>query len=59
MEKVLQGRGRTVPIKGVVGILDDLRAIKSPVEQAILRKAVEITVQGHLETIRNAREGMY
>ncbi len=59
MRKVLAGKGRMVQIKEVGGILNELRAIKSPVEQALIRKAVEITVQGHLETIRGARQGMH
>lgn len=59
MTKVMSAKGRKTKVKGTAGILDEMRVIKSPVEQALLRKAVDISIEGHLQTIRNARPGMH
>ncbi|HEU5042006.1 MAG TPA: aminopeptidase P N-terminal domain-containing protein, partial [Gemmatimonadales bacterium] len=40
-------------------ILDSLRTRKSAAEQAMLRRAIEITVEGHKEAMRAVRPGMY
>ena len=40
-------------------ILDSLRTRKSPAELAMLRRAIEITVEGHREAMRAVRPGMY
>lgn len=40
-------------------ILDSLRTRKSPAELAMLRRAIEITVEGHKEAMRAVRPGMY
>lgn len=46
-------------IKNVASILNPMRVIKSPVEQNLMRKAVEISMEGHRETIRAGRPGMH
>ena len=40
-------------------ILDSLRARKSPAEQAMLRRAIDITVGAQREAMRTVRPGMY
>ena len=40
-------------------ILDSLRTRKSPAELAMLRRAIEITVEGHKEAMRAIRPGMW
>jgi Xaa-Pro aminopeptidase len=40
-------------------ILDSLRARKSPAEQAMLRRAIDITVAAQREAMRTVRPGMY
>jgi Xaa-Pro aminopeptidase len=40
-------------------ILDSLRTRKSPAELAMLRRAIDITVEGHREVMRAIRPGMY
>ncbi|HYC32498.1 MAG TPA: Xaa-Pro aminopeptidase [Gemmatimonadales bacterium] len=40
-------------------ILDSLRSRKSPAELAMLRRAIDITVEGHKEAMRAVRPGMY
>ena len=40
-------------------ILDSLRTRKSPAEQAMLRRALEITVEGHREAMRAIRPGTW
>jgi Xaa-Pro aminopeptidase len=39
--------------------LDSLRTRKSPAEMAMLRRAIEITVEGHKEAMRAVRPGMW
>jgi Xaa-Pro aminopeptidase len=39
--------------------LDPMRLVKSDAELALLQRAVDISLEGHRETIRRAREGMY
>jgi Xaa-Pro aminopeptidase len=40
-------------------VLNKMRMIKSPAEIALMRKAINITVEAHKETIRSARPGMH
>ncbi|HUF34454.1 MAG TPA: Xaa-Pro aminopeptidase [Gemmatimonadales bacterium] len=40
-------------------ILDSLRTRKSPAELALLRRAIDITVEGHREAMRAMRPGMW
>jgi Xaa-Pro aminopeptidase len=40
-------------------ILDSLRTRKSPAELAMLRRAIDITVEGQNEAMRSVRPGMY
>ena len=40
-------------------VLDSLRTRKSPAEQAMLRRAIDITVAAHREAMRTVRPGMY
>lgn len=46
-------------VKNAALILNGMRVIKSPVEQKLMQKAVEISIEAHRETIRAARTGMY
>jgi Xaa-Pro aminopeptidase len=41
------------------GLLEDLRAIKTPYEQALLRRSVEISAQAHVEGMRATRPGRW
>ena len=40
-------------------ILDSLRTRKSPAELALLRRAIDITVEGHTEAMHEVRPGMW
>ncbi len=40
-------------------ILDEMRLIKSPTEIALLKRAVEISMDGHRATIQQGKPGMY
>lgn len=53
--------GRTVPDSVIDpgGVLGDLRLRKSEAEIENLRRACEISVEGHLEAMRFARPGLY
>ncbi|HVZ41628.1 MAG TPA: aminopeptidase P N-terminal domain-containing protein [Candidatus Kapabacteria bacterium] len=41
------------------GILNPMRVIKSPVEIALMRRAIDISIEGHRATMRSARPGMH
>lgn len=49
----------TTEIRNASEILDGLRLVKSSAEVELLRRAVQITVEAHRETIRAARVGMH
>lgn len=50
---------RGVTLRDAHPTLDSLRARKSPAEQAMLRRAIDITVAAQQEAMRTIRPGMY
>ncbi len=52
-------RHRGIEWRNAHPILDSLRARKSPAEIAMLRRAIDITVDGLRESMRTVRPGMY
>lgn len=57
--KALRARHPGLTVRNAHPVLDQLRARKSEAERALIRKAVEITDQGHLELMRRIEPGMY
>lgn len=49
----------TLQLRSVSELLDPLRQIKSPAEIRLMQRAVDISIEGHRETIRTARPGMH
>ena len=58
-KKALRKKHPGLKVKSPSKILAMLRQTKSPRELALLRKAIDITCEAHLEAMRNARPGMY
>jgi Xaa-Pro aminopeptidase len=52
-------RHRGVAVRDAHPILDSIRTRKSPAEQAMLRRAIDITVAAQREAMRTIRPGMY
>src|SRR6476620_4470531 len=52
-------RRRNLQIRNAHPATDSLRARKSPVELALLRRAIEATVAAHREAMRTVRPGMW
>jgi Xaa-Pro aminopeptidase len=52
-------RHRGVTVRDAHPILDSLRTRKSPAEQAMLRRAIDITVAGHREVMRALKPEMW
>jgi Xaa-Pro aminopeptidase len=46
-------------VRGASEILDAMRMIKSPEELRLMRRAIEISMEGHRATIRSAKPGMH
>ncbi len=46
-------------VRSATAFIMQLRGKKSPAELALIRRAVDITVESHVEAMRNARPGMY
>lgn len=59
MGQDLESRYPGLSVQNVSTILSGLRLVKSKTEMALLRRAIDISVVGHEETIRSARPGMY
>lgn len=59
MKKDLGPRAAHLQVQHAGMIIDSMRVIKSPAEVELLRRAVEISMEAHRETIRNARPGMH
>lgn len=59
MLSVLRGKNPRIHVKRAGEILNEMRVVKSPAEIALLNRAVEISMEGHRETIRQARPGMH
>lgn len=59
MAKVLKEKHPTLEVKPASEILSPLRLVKSQVEIDLLKRAVDISIEGHRETIRNAKPGMH
>lgn len=57
--KALAARHAGLEIRNAHPILDRLRARKSPAELALIRKAAEISAQGHIELMRAIEAGMH
>lgn len=57
--KRLAARYPGLQVRDAHGVLNQLRARKSEAEQALLRKAAEITVEGHLELMRRIDPSMH
>jgi Xaa-Pro aminopeptidase len=59
MKKRLEGKAAKLQIRPAGSILNMMRVIKSPAEIALMRRAIDISVEAHRETIRHARPGMH
>ena len=59
MRGVRRAPPRALIVRDAHPILDSLRARKSPAEQAMLRRAIDITVAAQREAMRTIRPGMY
>ena len=57
--KALSARHPGLEVRNAHPIVDQLRARKSEAELALIRKATEISVEGHLELMRKAEPGMH
>jgi len=55
----LAGRHRGLAVRDAHPILDRLRARKSPAELALIRKAAEVSAEGHHALMRGIAEGMH
>lgn len=55
----LVARHPGVVVRNAHPIVDSLRRRKSPAELAILRRAIDLTVQAHKEALRSAKPGMW
>jgi Xaa-Pro aminopeptidase len=59
MRKRLEGKAAKLQIRPAGSILNTMRVIKSPAEIALMRRAIDISIEAHRETIRHARPGMH
>jgi Xaa-Pro aminopeptidase len=59
MMKNLAAKFPQLQVKAAGLILNEMRLVKSPVELALLRKAIDISVEGHRATLRQAAPGMH
>src|SRR5437764_8352516 len=59
MKKHLEAKAPNLQIKPAGMILNAMRMIKSPTEIALMHKAIDISIEGHRETIRAAKPGMH
>ncbi len=59
LRKLLPSINQKVVVKDPTPILTEMRAIKSPEEIALIRKAVEITVVAQTQAIMSIEPGMY
>jgi Xaa-Pro aminopeptidase len=59
MKKNLPKEASGLNVRPAGALLNPMRMIKSPAEIAMMRRAIDASVQGHLETIRQARPGMH
>lgn len=57
--ELLQFRNRGAEIRNLSPILDDLRAIKSPREIALIRRASQLAGLGVMEAMRSTEPGVY
>ena len=57
--RALAGRHNGLEIRDAHPIVNELRARKSDAELALIRKATEISVEGHMELMRRAEPGMH
>src|SRR5256886_5361445 len=55
----LQLAAPQVKLKDVRGLIETLRVIKSPGEIAFLKKAVELSLDAHLQALKMMRPGLY
>ena len=54
-DRLLDGVANTTALRAT---LDDLRAVKTPDEMALLQRAIDITVEAHREAMRSIEPGM-
>ncbi|MEO8451017.1 MAG: aminopeptidase P N-terminal domain-containing protein, partial [Gemmatimonadota bacterium] len=57
--RTLVARHPGLTVKDAASIVSELRAKKSPAEMALIRKAAEISVEGHRELMRRIEPGMH
>ena len=57
--RALAARHTALEIRDAHPIVNELRARKSDAELALIRKATEISVEGHIELMRRAEPGMH
>jgi Xaa-Pro aminopeptidase len=57
--KALAARHPGLEVRDAHRIVDQLRARKSPAELALIRRAAEISAEGHLELMRRIEPGMH
>lgn len=59
MRKGLEEKYPNLTIKGSGLLVNDLRSVKSAAELVLLQKAIDATVSGCVEAIKNCQPGMY
>jgi Xaa-Pro aminopeptidase len=57
--RALTARHKALEIRDAHPIVNELRARKSDAELALIRRATEISVEGHIELMRKAEPGMH
>jgi Xaa-Pro aminopeptidase len=59
MRKGLKAKLPCLDVRRASDILTPMRMIKSPAEISLMQRAADISIEGHRQTIRNARPGMH
>ncbi len=58
IKKWMKHRNENVVVKTPMSVLASMREVKDTAELRLMRKAIEISIQGHYVTMRGARPGM-
>jgi Xaa-Pro aminopeptidase len=57
--KNLQEKYPNLDVKGIITIVGEMRAVKSPAEIELLQKAADVTIAAHIEAMKSCEPGMF